>query len=200
MSWRRAAQKPWISTAFVVSCPSDASPFSQPSRSVDGSVFALSSGGPMTRSAGGRTGNSSLAGMCSPPIGRSRKASAIACRALARISRRRTAFTPIQPSTFKFRGCRGSEPVRIAHLGPAWYRFAAEHGMQQRRTRGSGAARLAAIPAGAGPANKRSPVHVVVISSGSEGDQTVGSLDVKASGAGETWSDPSKGGEQPGRP
>jgi len=45
---------------------------------------------------------------------------------------------------------------------------------------GFGAARLAAIPAGAGPANKRSPVHVVVISSGSEGDQTAGSLDVKA--------------------
>src|SRR6516162_2829364 len=48
------------------------------------------------------------------------------------------------------------------------------------RARGFGAARLAAIPAGAGPANKRSPVHVVVISSGSEGDQTAGSLDVKA--------------------
>jgi len=45
---------------------------------------------------------------------------------------------------------------------------------------GSGAARLAAIPAGASPANTRSPVHVVVISSGREGDQTVGSLEVKA--------------------
>src|SRR5215471_11681497 len=45
---------------------------------------------------------------------------------------------------------------------------------------GSGAARLAAIPAGASPANTRSPVHVVVISSGSEGDQTAGSLEVKA--------------------
>jgi len=52
--------------------------------------------------------------------------------------------------------------------------------MRESRTYGSGAARLAAIPAGAGPADKRSPVHVVVISSGSEGDQTAGSLDVKA--------------------
>src|SRR5215472_1367061 len=63
----------------------------------------------------------------------------------------------------------------------------------------SGAARLAAILAGASPANKRSPVHVVVISSGSEGDQTAGSLEVKALWGRETWSDPSKGGEQPGR-
>ena len=53
-------------------------------------------------------------------------------------------------------------------------------GRQRGGACGSGAARLAAIPAGAGPANKRSPVHVVVISSGSEGDQTAGSLEVKA--------------------
>jgi len=52
--------------------------------------------------------------------------------------------------------------------------------MQESCTYGSGAARLAAILAGASPANKRSPVHVVVISSGSEGDQTAGSLEVKA--------------------
>jgi hypothetical protein len=45
---------------------------------------------------------------------------------------------------------------------------------------GSGAARLAAIPAGVSLANTRSPVHVVVISSGSEGDQTAESLEVKA--------------------
>ena len=45
---------------------------------------------------------------------------------------------------------------------------------------GSGAARLAAIPAGASPASTRSPVHVVVIPSGWEGDQTAGSLEVKA--------------------
>lgn len=45
---------------------------------------------------------------------------------------------------------------------------------------GFGAAKLAAIPAGASPANTRSPVHVVVIPSGREGDQSVGSLDVKA--------------------
>ena len=48
------------------------------------------------------------------------------------------------------------------------------------RTYGSGAARLAAIPAGASPANTRSPVHVVVIPSGREGDQTAESLEVKA--------------------
>src|SRR6516165_4388202 len=52
--------------------------------------------------------------------------------------------------------------------------------MRASRTYGSSAARLAAILAGASPANKRSPVHVVVISSGSEGDQTAGSLEVKA--------------------
>jgi hypothetical protein len=52
--------------------------------------------------------------------------------------------------------------------------------MQESCTYGSGAARLAAIPAGASPANTRSPVHVVVIPSGREGDQTAGSLEVKA--------------------
>src|SRR5262252_2724751 len=52
--------------------------------------------------------------------------------------------------------------------------------MREICTSGSGAARLAAILAGASPVNKRSPVHVVVISSGSEGDQTAGSLEVKA--------------------
>src|ERR1700739_2698549 len=52
--------------------------------------------------------------------------------------------------------------------------------MKKTCTYGSGAERLAAILAGASPANTRSPVHVVVISSGSEGDQTTGSLEVKA--------------------
>jgi len=47
-------------------------------------------------------------------------------------------------------------------------------------TLGSGAARLAAIPAGESPANTGSPVHVVVISSGRAGDQSAGSLEVKA--------------------
>ena len=47
-------------------------------------------------------------------------------------------------------------------------------------TSGSGAARLAAIPAGESPADTRSPVHVVVISSGGAGDQSAGSLEVKA--------------------
>ena len=52
--------------------------------------------------------------------------------------------------------------------------------MLESGSSGSGAARLAAIPAGESPANTRSPVHVVVISSGRAGDQTVGSLEVKA--------------------
>src|SRR5262249_20416518 len=55
-----------------------------------------------------------------------------------------------------------------------------ESPLRESRTVGSRAARLAAIPAGASPANTRSPVHVVVISSGSEGDQTAGSLEVRA--------------------
>jgi hypothetical protein len=42
------------------------------------------------------------------------------------------------------------------------------------------AARLAAIPAGESPANRRSPVTVVVISSNGEGDRSVESLEVKA--------------------
>ena len=41
------------------------------------------------------------------------------------------------------------------------------------------AARLAAIPAGESPDNRRSPVTVVVISSDGEGDRSVGSLEVK---------------------
>ena len=48
-------------------------------------------------------------------------------------------------------------------------------------TSGSGAAKLAAIPAGESPADKRSPVHVVVISSGGEDNRAVESLDVKVS-------------------
>src|SRR2546423_10281654 len=51
---------------------------------------------------------------------------------------------------------------------------------RNRETVKSGKARLAAIPAGASPANTRSPVHVVVIPSGREGDQTAESLEVKA--------------------
>src|SRR5271166_4991004 len=54
--------------------------------------------------------------------------------------------------------------------------------------RGSGAARLAAIPAGESPANTGSPVHVVVISSGRAGDQSAGSLEVKALWGRETGS------------
>ena len=62
------------------------------------------------------------------------------------------------------------------------------------------AAKLAAIPAGASPANRRSPVTVVVITSNGEGDQSVESLVVKAP---EGWGVPVRsvqGGEQPGRP
>jgi len=60
--------------------------------------------------------------------------------------------------------------------------------MREIRTSGSGAARLAAIPAGESPANTRSPVHVVVISSGRAGDQSAGSLEVKALWGRETGS------------
>ena len=49
------------------------------------------------------------------------------------------------------------------------------------------AARLAAIPAGESPANRRSPVTVVVITSNGEGDQSVESLVVKVP---EGWGDP----------
>jgi hypothetical protein len=41
------------------------------------------------------------------------------------------------------------------------------------------AARLAAIPAGESPANRRSPVTVVVISSDGEEDRSVESLEAK---------------------
>jgi hypothetical protein len=47
----------------------------------------------------------------------------------------------------------------------------------------------------------RSPIDVVVISSGGKGDRPVESLDVKASGGRDVFrSDPSGGGEQPDRP
>jgi len=70
----------------------------------------------------------------------------------------------------------------------------------QRLTVFDRAARLAAIPAGESPANRRSPVTVVVITSNGEGDQSVESLVVKVP---EGWGDPVRsvqGGEQPGRP
>ena len=70
----------------------------------------------------------------------------------------------------------------------------------QRLTVFDRAARLAAIPAGESPANRRSPVTVVVITSNGEGDQSVESLVVKVP---EGRGDPVRsvqGGEQPGRP
>jgi hypothetical protein len=60
--------------------------------------------------------------------------------------------------------------------------------MRERRTSGSGAARLAAIPAGESPACRRGPAHVVVIPSGRAGDQSAGSLEVKALWGRETGS------------
>jgi hypothetical protein len=62
--------------------------------------------------------------------------------------------------------------------------------MRESRTYGSGAARLAAIPAGASPANRGNPVTVVVISSNGEGNRPVGSLEVKALGGRVYRSDP----------
>ena len=58
---------------------------------------------------------------------------------------------------------------------------------------GSGAARLAAIPAGESPANRGSPVTVVVISRNGEGDRSVESREVKAPGGWAFQSDPYRG-------
>src|ERR1700688_914348 len=55
------------------------------------------------------------------------------------------------------------------------------------------AARLAAIPAGESPANRRSPVAVVVISSNGEGDRSVESLEVKVLEGWAFQSDPYRG-------
>ena len=55
------------------------------------------------------------------------------------------------------------------------------------------AARLAAIPAGESPANRRSPVAVVVISSNGEGDRSVESLEVKVPEGWAFQSDPYRG-------
>src|SRR6266567_2409658 len=55
------------------------------------------------------------------------------------------------------------------------------------------AARLAAIPAGESPANRRSPVTVVVISSNGEGDRSVESLEVKVPEGWAIQSDPYRG-------
>src|SRR3954468_5082978 len=74
----------------------------------------------------------------------------------------RTSFTPGRVNVSSSDTQGGS---RVPELGPL----------------GSGAARLAAIPAGESPAN-RGVQSVVVISSGGKGDQPVGSLDVKAPG------------------
>jgi hypothetical protein len=65
---------------------------------------------------------------------------------------------------------------------------------------GVGAAKLAVILAGESPANRGSPVAVVVISSNGKGDRPVESLEVKAP---EGWGVPVRfvqGGEQPDRP
>ena len=55
------------------------------------------------------------------------------------------------------------------------------------------AARLAAVPAGESPANRRSPVAVVVISSNGEGDRSVESLEVKVPEGWAFQSDPYRG-------
>ena len=52
--------------------------------------------------------------------------------------------------------------------------------MRESRTYGSGAAKLAAIPAGESPADVGVPVDVVVIPSNRKGDRPVESLRVKA--------------------
>src|SRR5271166_3685128 len=55
------------------------------------------------------------------------------------------------------------------------------------------AAKLAAIPAGESPANRRSPVTVVVISSNGEGGRSVESLEVKVPEGWTFQSDPYRG-------
>jgi hypothetical protein len=64
----------------------------------------------------------------------------------------------------------------------------------------SGAAKLAAIPAGESPANRGGPVTVVVISSNEKGDRLVESLDVKALAGRGNPVRSVQGGEQPDRP
>ena len=63
------------------------------------------------------------------------------------------------------------------------------------------AAKLAAIPAGASPADIGGPVDVVVISSGGKDDRPAGSLEVKVPGGwGSIPARSVQGGKQPGRP
>ena len=62
------------------------------------------------------------------------------------------------------------------------------------------AAKLAAIPAGESPANRRSPVTVVVILSDGEGDRPVESLRVKVPEGLGVPVRSVQGGEQPSRP
>jgi hypothetical protein len=56
--------------------------------------------------------------------------------------------------------------------------------MRESRSYGSGAAKLAAIPMGESPIDRRGPAAVVVISSSEEGDRIMESLGVKAPVAG----------------
>src|SRR5205807_10446104 len=67
------------------------------------------------------------------------------------------------------------------------WRKGGQHMLNARFSHFDRAARLAAIPAGESPANRRSPVTVVVISSDGEGDRSVESLEVKVP---EGWSVP----------
>ena len=76
------------------------------------------------------------------------------------------------------------------------FRGEAEVGRQVRSSdsvENDRAARLAAIPAGESPANRRSPVAVVVISSNGEGDRSVESLEVKVPEGWAFQSDPYRG-------
>jgi len=93
-------------------------------------------------------------------------------------TRRNVLNTPAMATGASVFGRNADAAVGVSGAAPAHTRGRSR--MWASRTYGSGAARLAAILAGASPANKRSPVHVVVIPSGSEGDQTAGSLEVKA--------------------
>jgi hypothetical protein len=71
--------------------------------------------------------------------------------------------------------------------------------MRESRMSGSGAAKLAAALVGESPTGRNCPVAVVVISSDEEGDQFIGSLEVKVSVGWGNSVRSAKGGEQASR-
>ena len=90
----------------------------------------------------------------------------------------------------------GTVPVGNNQKAPALFYYYSTPTIQRNngfRIVSGRAARLAAIPAGESPANRRSPVAVVVISSNGEGDRSVESLEVKVPEGWAFQSDPYRG-------